>query len=782
MATHETEVLALPGLQAPVEIRIDPQGVAHIRAQNLHDLFLAQGWNAARDRLWQIDLWRKRGLGLLAADFGPGYLEQDRAARLFLYRGDMAAEWAAYGPDTQAICAAFTTGINARLARIEAGAAPLPVEFTLMDTRPAPWQPEDVLRIRSHCLTRNALSEVLRANVMARGGARLDALRKALTPPVAATEVDGLDLASIPLKVLETFALATAPVTFGRDRLAASMDDAHRWRVVTPLGEVVRAAEAEGSNNWVVAGSRTATGRPLMASDPHRAHSLPGLRYVTHLTAPGIDVIGMGEPAVPGISLGHNDRIAFSLTIFGGDQEDVMVHDTDPADPDRYPCKGGFETIETREETFAARGHGDAVRKLRFTRFGPVLHEDRASARAYSLRTVWTEPGMAPYMASLKVMRARNLTEYQAAIANWGTPSVNHLYADVEGNIAWHGLGATPIRPGWNGLLPVPGDGRFEWAGLVAFADLPRAVNPEKGFMATANEMNLPEGWAGAPIGHEWVEPSRSQRIHAVLRADTRHDLTAAGRLQNDTVSRIGQRLVAVLAGLSLGGNAEKARAMLAGWDGDGAGDSAPAALFEVWLSRHLQPALGRALGADAGTLPLLVPYDNQTVATIMENPSNWLPPDALPDICADTLAGAWADAQGLLGADPAGWRWDALHGLGLRHALARLFPDRVDLTLPRLPVGGGPSSPNYGPYRAADFGIVSGPSVRLLMDVGDWDASRFVALAGQSGDPASPHFADMAEAWRDGLSFPLRYSRQAVDEAAQVVLTLTPDPPEVAP
>ncbi len=774
----QAEVLNLPGLRAPVEVSIDRQGIAHIRAGNLHDLFFGQGWNAARDRLWQIDLWRKRGLGLLAADFGPGYLEQDRAARQFLYHGDMAAEWAAYGPDAEAICTAFAAGINARIDQIAAGAAALPVEFTLMDTRPAPWRAEDVVRIRSHCLTRNALSEVLRAHVMARGGARLDALRRSIEPPVAATEVAGLDLASIPLKVLESFALATASVTFGRERLAASLEEAHRWRVVTPLGDVVRAAEAEGSNNWVVAGARTASGRPLMACDPHRLHSLPSLRYVVHLTAPGLDVIGMGEPGVPGISLGHNDRIAWSLTIFGGDQEDVMVHDTDPANPDRYPYKGGWKTIETRPETFAVRGHGTVTQDLRFTCHGPVLHEDRANHRAYSLRTVWTEPGMAPYMASLKVMRARDLAEYQAAIANWGTPSVNHLYADVEGNIAWHGIGATPIRPNWNGLLPVPGDGRFEWAGLVGFDQLPRAVNPDKGFMATANEMNLPEGWveAGRPaIGHEWVEHSRSDRIHAVLGADPDHDLAAAGRLQNDTVSLVGRRLARVLSGLSLTGAAEEARALLAGWDGDGAGDSAGAALFEVWLSRHLQPALGRALGAAPEVMPLLVPYDNQTVATIMENPAGWLPSGDIAPICAGTLAAAWADAQALLGQDPATWRWDALHGLGLRHALAGLFPEQPNLALSRLNLGGGPSSPNYGPYRAADFGIITGPSVRLLMDVGDWDASLFVGLPGQSGEPDSPHFADLAAAWRDGGYFPLRYSPAAVAEGAETVLKLEP-------
>jgi len=783
MTIAPTTLYRGPGLTRPVEIVVDHQGVAHIRAENLHDLFFAQGWNAARDRLWQIDLWRKRGLGLLAADFGPGYLEQDRAARLFLYRGDMDREWIAYGPDAEAICTAFVAGINARIDQTEAGAAELPEEFALMNTRPARWQPADVVRIRSHCLTRNALSEVIRARVMAKGGARLDALRRKIEPAVAPTEVEGLDLGSIPLSVLESFALATAPMTFSADRLAATRDSAAQWRVVTPLGEVVRAAEAEGSNNWAIAPQLTATGRPIMASDPHRAHSLPALRYLVHLTMPGLDVIGMGEPGVPGVSLGHNQHFAYSLTIFGGDQEDVYVYDTDAADPGRYRNGDGWEAIREETERFEMRGHDPVDLPLRFTRHGPVLAEHPDQRRAYALRTVWTDPGMAPYMASLKVMRARDRAEYEAAIANWGTPSVNHLYADTGGNIAWHAAGATPIRPNWNGLLPVPGDGRFEWAGYVPASGLPKMVNPDKGFIATANEMNLPEGWAehGAPVGYEWLDRSRSQRIHAVLGEGSRHDLGGSCRLQNDVHSEIGRRIAAVVAGIApVPGAAGRAQALLAGWDGGMDADSAPAALFGFWLARHLQPALGRHFGADAELTPLLVPYDNQSVADCLEHPGAWFDdrPEARRNaIVEETLAAAWEGVAASFGPDSAAWRWGDLHGLTLAHALAPLLPDQAArLTLPRLAVGGDASSPNYGPFRTSDFGIVTGPSLRLVMDVGAWDNSCFVALAGQSGDPASPHFRDMAEDWRDGRYHPLRFSREAVNDGAEQVLRLEPE------
>ena len=292
MTTHH-----LPGLTAPVTLRIDHWGLPHIKAEGLADLFFAQGFNAARDRLWQIDLWRKRGLGLLAADFGPGYLMQDRAARLFLYRGDMAPEWTAYGDDAQAICTAFAAGINAGVDLVLAGKMPLPQEFAALGTKPAHWATEDVVRIRTHCLTRNAGSELARAQVLALADPDVDLLRAPLNPPVDVSEWAVNAGAGLPPHALAVFELATAPVTFSADRMAAGLEEAAQWSRVDPRKTVVQAPSVEGSNNWAVAGNRTASGRPIMASDPHRAHAAPSLRYMVHLTAPGIDLIGAGEPS-----------------------------------------------------------------------------------------------------------------------------------------------------------------------------------------------------------------------------------------------------------------------------------------------------------------------------------------------------------------------------------------------------------------------------------------------------------------------------------------------------
>lgn len=779
-----SETITLDGLDSPAEIRVDHWGVSHLRAASEADLFFLQGFNAARDRLWQIDLWRKRGLGQLAADFGPGYLAQDHAARHFLYRGDMAAEWAAYASGAEAICQAFAAGINAYVALTEAEPGRLPPEFALFGTRPARWQPEDVVRIRTHALTRNAASEILRANVLARSDAATDALRAAIEPPTGLDAAPGIDLGAIPLEALRLFKLATAPVTFEPARLAATLDEAWRWTEVTDLGEVVRATTEEGSNNWVVSGARTATGRPLLASDPHRAHAIPSLRYLVHLSAPGFDAIGAGEPAVPGISIGHNGSTAFGLTIFGADQEDVYVYETQAGDPERYRYADGWEAFRRIEERFAVASAPEQTLTLSFTRHGPVLHEDPVRRQAIALRSVWLEPGSAAYLGSLSAMRATSVAEFGAALTHWGTPSVNHVCADTSGTVAWYAAGFTPIRPNWNGLLPVPGDGSHEWAGFLPAEALPHVVNPAEGFFATANEMNLPaDRPADAPsIGHEWIEPSRAERIKGVLRADDRHTLEAAGALQNDVQSLPAVRLCALLAALSEDRDRAVAepRALLAGWDGRLAADSAPAALCEVWWMKHLRPGLLEVLAPDPAVRALLLPGHVESLIGLLEQPDPRFGPDpagARDRLLRATLARAFADLCRRLGPDPSAWRWGDLHHGYFEHAAApiRAQSERTEWDVGPLPLGGSRSTPAHAGYRLSDFRVTAGASVRLLIDVGNWDASLCINAPGQSGDPASPHYGDLAPLWATGRYVPLLYTTERVEDATSRLIRLVP-------
>ncbi|MCG8708055.1 penicillin acylase family protein [Brenneria sp. 4F2] len=768
-----TETLSLPGLKAACELRIDRWGISHIHAANQQDLFFAQGVNAARDRLWQLDLWRKRGLGVLAADFGPGYLAQDHAARHFLFRGDMAAEWRAYAEDAQEICTAFVAGINAWIALCQRQPERLPPEFALFGTRPAFWQPEDVVRIRTHALTRNGASEILRANVLARSDAATDLLRADIRPPVKPQLADGLEATDIPLQALKLFKLATAPVSFEDERLAAGLEQAEAWSEVTDLGDIVRAVSEEGSNNWVVQGARTASGRPLLASDPHRAHAAPSLRYLVHLHAPGFNAIGAGEPSAPGISLGHNGHTAFGLTIFGADQEDVYVYQTKPGDADRYRYQDGWERIERVEERFAVKGHAPQTLPLSFTRHGPILFEDPAGQRAIALRTVWLSPGAAAYLGSLSAMRAASVEAFGAALASWGTPSVNHVCADVAGNIGWFTAGFTPVRRNWHGLLPVPGDGRYEWNGYLSADKLPRSINPAAGFFATANEMNLPaEPDADAPsIGHEWADDSRAARIKQVLGADPTHSIAAAQALQNDTYSLPARRLCRLLAQIKqqqeMSVTLQQATQLLAKWDHQIEAHSAPAALFEVWWMKHLRPALFAHLVPDPALRILLQPGDLGTILRLIETPDNRFGDNAEQErnrLMRDSLTAAWDECRQRLGDDTQQWRWGQLHQTLFEHAVSRTGYGRSQQwnTGP-LPLGGSRSTPMLASYRINDFRVTSGASVRLVIDVGHWDNSVCINAPGQSGDPRSAHYRDLANAWSNGEYVPLLYSEDKI-------------------
>jgi len=765
--TLPTETIAVAGLNGEVEILIDRWGIPHIYAPSQDAAFFAQGFNAARDRLWQIDLWRKRGLGLMAGDFGPAYVERDRAARLHLYRGDMDAEWAAYGTDAKAWTTAFVAGINAYVALTEKEPDRLPVEFRMTGTKPARWAPEDVVRCRAHARVRNLDAEITRSNLYARFGKDADKLHKALQPDWDPIVPEGLAPHPIPPEVMRTQTLATEPNALANLGTPAPKPDA-------------AAITDEGSNNWALAPSRTTTGRAILASDPHRVHEQPSLRYITHLVAPGLDVIGSGEPAVPGVSFGHNDRIAFALTIHPADQEDLYVYDLDPADPTRYRYGDGWEAMRIVKETIPVRGEADRTVELAFTRHGPVLHVDAANNRAYALRSIWWEPGTAAYLNSLGFLKAKDWQGYLAALDNWGAPSSNHVVADVDGNIGF-GVGAKiPVRPNWDGLLPVPGDGRYEWKGVTASPDLPRSYNPASGWVGSANQYNLPPGYDTATrrTGFEWSDDTRFRRLSGVLDAPRSWSVDDVLALQADVTSVQAQRLTALLPALKPASDAARqAVALLAAWDHRLAADSAGAALYEVWWSKHVVPGTMQAL-APEGMPKLVAVPDTRLILMLLEAPDARFgadPAAARDALLLRTLEAAWDEVAKLLGADPAVWKWGALHRGFFEHPLSRHLPkDAAEkLNVGPLPKAGSASTLNNNGYRTSDFRVISGVSWRMVVDVGNWDASWTVNSPGQSGDPRSPHYRDLFPIWAEDKSVPLLYSRAAVEGAAEQRIVL---------
>lgn len=773
----ETRTLAVPGLAAPARILVDPWGVPHLYAASADDLYFVQGFNAARDRLFQIDLWRRRGLGRLASVFGADFAESDHAARLFLYRGDMAREWASYGPGAQRIATRFVAGINAYIDLIGREPALLPFEFGHFGYTPEKWQPEDVVRIRSHGLTRNLVSEFSRAFIACRSHVAADQVRVRLSPRWETKVPDGLD-PCIPPEVMRLYTLATQGVRVsGRGEVRRSSADDTLKLALDDTGPSL-----EGSNAWVVAPSRSATGRPILASDPHRTHSAPSLRYIVHLDAPGLSVIGGGEPSLPGVSIGHNGHIAFGLTVFSLDQEDLYVYQLHPERDNAYRYRGGWETMKVVSETIAVRGREPQRAELAFTRHGPVLHVDRTRRLAYALRTAWSEPGMAPYFGSIDYMHARNFTEFRRAMGRWGAPGENQLYADVQGHIGWVVGGHAPKRPNWDGLLPVPGDGRYEWAGTWSGEQLPFALDPPAGWLASANEQNLPEGYpvAERKLGFEWAPATRYQRVAEVLKSLPKVSLEDSMRLQNDVLSIPARRLQAVLRGVTVrDAQAQSAARLLLGWNAQLTADSAAAALFEVWWSRHLGAAMKELL-LPRSVAPYFRGTDTELLLELIERPGAPLAGDALAqrnDLLERTLVLAWGDLQQLAGPDPSRWRWGALHQVLLAHPLANATDEA---TRARLNVGpfakqGGSDTVNLSSHDSTTFRQTGGPSFRVVIDVGDWDNSRAVNTPGQSGDPASPHYRDLAPLWLKGEYFPLLFSRAKVEAAAVRRIELVP-------
>ena len=778
--------LAVPGLQQPVEVIRDTWGVPHIYAKTQADLFFAQGYTAAQDRLWQLDLWRRNAEGTLAEVVGPTAVKRDTFARLLRYRGDMAREWSSYSPDARTIIESFVAGINAQIAYVRQHPEKLPIEFQILGATPEPWTPEVVIgRMAGYVMTRNARSEVQRARLARQAGVARVAEFMPVDPPTPIVVPDGLDLADVVDGVLDIAGDASETVRFPAERFA-------RAPLPLPFGfenpgdERLWADHAwmNGSNNWVMNGSMTASGKPILANDPHRVIALPSLRYSAHLNGPGWNVIGAGEPALPGIAAGHNDKVAFGFTIVGMDQQDLYVEKLDPQHPDLYVYKGASLPLTVVRQQIAVRGEAPRDIELRFTQHGPVLHVDAARQRAYVLRWIGTEPGSAGYLRSLALDRAQTWPEFRAAVAGWKVPSENIIYADTAGNIGWIAAGAAPIRPNWNGLLPVPGDsGKYEWNGFLGIDDLPQSYNPAHGYIATANHNILPPGYTKM-LGYEWGAPHRFNRIDEVLRAaGTQNVKLTVGdseRLQHDATSMVARAVCAALrtaAGIDParvsaipGGQGTMAFQMLLSWPyAVISKDSGPAALFELWMPR-LSSAAARALVPEADRAFAGASMSTEKLLAALSHVET--DPRVRDVLLGPALDEAWREAVRLMGPDYMSWAWGTIHRIYWEHPLASTPERRQVLNLPDAPRAGDANTPlatSSGNRQTA------GASFREVIDLADWDHSTTINAPGESGQPGSRFYGNLASLWAAEQYHPMLFTRAAVEKNAAARLVLNP-------
>lgn len=741
--------LPLPGLKEPVEVLRDGWGIPHIYAKNQHDLFFAQGFVAAQDRLFQLDWWRRVGQGETAEVLGTKAVEADRFARLIKYRGDMDAEWQSYSPDTRAIATAFTAGINACIDQL---GAKLPIEFQLLGHAPKKWRPEDILgRMSGIIMSRNFQQEVLRAQLVAAIGVERARALAPTDPPRAYAPADGFDLRGIGRDVLAGYYAATQVMGF-------------------------QPAKSQ-SNNWVVSGNRSVSGKPLLASDPHRAITIPSLRYLVHLHAPGWNVIGSGEPGLPGVAIGHNERIAWGFTIVGTDQADIFVEDTSSTDPSLYRVGKDWEKMQVVRETVAVKGSEPIEVEMRFTRHGPVLHQDTARQRAFALKWAGSEPGGAAYLASLSVDRAHNRREFLHALERWKIPGLNFAYADVDGHIGWVAAAATPIRPNHDGLLPVPGNGDFDWKGYLALVDLPQSFDPPEGFLATANHNILPRGYKHA-ISYEWAPGFRYERIRQRLEAKEKHDLRDFQDIQHESTSLPGKALARLAKSLTVDEPLVPYLKIMADWDGVLTRSAAAGPLYAAWLQelemnfyKPLVPKQMLETLRHFSGLPVMLP-------ALAEPDAAWFgaePVQTRDRLLRATFAKAVERVKKRLGDDPAEWSWGKVHTMSLRHPLGALNPLWGNaFNLGSVPRPGDGNTPNNTRHDE-NFQQLHGASYRHVFDLADWDRGLATSTPGQSGQPGSPYYANLLPRWAEGEYFPLAYTRKKVDEVTRHRLRLQP-------
>jgi penicillin amidase len=713
--------LNVSGLREPVDVIRDRWGVPHIYARNTDDLFFAQGYVMGQDRLWQMEMWRRQREGRLSEILGPETVDRDRQTRLLMYRGPFDdREWTSYHPEGKRIFTAFANGVNAYITRHRAN---LPVEFKLTGISPSTWTPETLL-LRNASMG-DANSELQLARLVARVGVR-EANRQRMPDPWDELVIpEGLDVDSIPEE-----AGRGGGGRMPRPQIAPA------FQHLFPRGNAGIMPEDEapepGSNNWVVHGSRTETGKPIVANDPHREVTNPSLRYIVHLNAPGWNVIGAGEPPFVGVHIGHNERLGWGLTITGTDQHDVFVEEVNPANANEVRYNGAWEPLRIVREQVPVKGEAPRAIELKFSRHGPIFFEDAKRHRAYALRSVMNEAGTAPYLAALRLAQARDCKTFLEEALFYKAPTENLICGDVDGNISFQASALTPRRTGWSGRLPVPGTGKYEWDGFRT--DLPRLLNPPQGYIATANHnVNIP---GVAPVMFKTLNNVMFERIkrvdHVLGSALTRrkHTIEDSRALQHDAFSLRGAFEQDLFRGWSARGAAvDKARALVAAWDAVMHKDSAAAAIYLTW-----RDAVDRAALA----------YDT--------------PREQRLPLVEAGLVQAIAQLTKQQGADWSQWRYGRMHTRDFPHPFVAAFD------LPTVERSGGSGTV------AAD-----GASYREIFDVADWDRSVVTNVPGQSGQPESPFYGNLLPLWDRGEYFPLVFTRPRVDRDAAHRLTLQP-------
>ena len=762
----------LAGLGAPVEVLRDRYGIPHIYAASLEDATFALGYVHAQDRLWQMEMNRRTGTGRLAEVVGEQALEADRFLRTLGVRRAAEANLKRIDSETRRLFEAYAAGVNAFLAADPV----LPAEFLLTGVRPEPWTPADSItwiKMMAWDLSGNWRSELLR-------------LRLAR---------------SLPTERIQQFVSpypgeAPTPIADLKELYGTLERDAVRI-AETPSGvlpDFLRNVEGNGSNNWVVAGSRTASGKPILANDPHLALTAPPVWYFAHLSTPGLNVIGATLPGVPGVILGRNDRIAWGFTNTGPDVQDLFLEKLDSAGG--YVAPDGSRAFETIEEKILVKGGEGETLRVRVSRHGPVISDVLRTAqdiipRGYVLAFSWTALAAddRTAQAAVKIGRARDWDGFLAAARDFQSPQQNMVYADVDGNIGFVAAGRVPVRKAANdlkGQAPAPGWlAKYDWEGYLPFEQLPRIANPESGVVVTANQRITPPGYVPF-LTSEWQPPYRADRIRRLLDAVPKQTVQSTARIQADVVSpAMREILPKLLATRPRSEEARRALALLAKWDGSMTSERPEPLIAWGWWRE-----LARALYADELGIAFRPNWLSRAVfisRVLSGDPAyaRWCDDVSTPAVenCEEVLAlsleSALADLKRRYGADVSAWRWGAAHVARSEHRPFGRHPQLSKLFDIRVPSPGDAYTVNVGRNNFFDeaepFANRHAASLRAIYDLADPENSLFIHSGGQSGNLLSPHYDAFAEAWAKNEYIPMHAARATLEAEPHQRLRLLP-------
>ncbi len=776
--------LSLPGLRAPVTVIRDRWGVPHIYASNLHDLFMAQGFVHAQDRFWQMEFWRHIGTGRLSEMLGKTTLDQDRFIRTLGWNRAAQQDLAALGPEERAILEAYAAGVNAYL---EQHRSRLPLEFTLFRLfgrrwEIEPWQPLHTVawaKVMAWDLGGNWDDELLNARIVQRIGP--ERLRELVLPYPTDRPV------IVPTAVMES------PLPEETSRALLDLGQALQRAT---LGD----GPERGSNNWVVAGSRSATGKPLLANDPHLSIQMPSIWYEVALHCEPvtpecpIQVAGASFPGVPGVIIGHNDRIAWGVTNLGPDVQDLYMERANPDNPFEVEFQGRWEPVQVITEEIRVAGQAEPVRlTVRITRHGPVINDVvEALTRTqtlYAFRWTALEPSSI-VRALLRLNRARNWEEFHEALKDWDVPGQNFVYVDGDGHIGYQATGRVPIRAKGDGLVPVPGwTGEYEWVGYVPYEEMPRRLDPPEGFLVTANNAVVGPDYPHF-LAAVWDYGDRAQRITDLLRAKDRLSIEDMAAIQNDTLSLAAQAIVPYVLDLSFEDPlARQAQEILRAWDFRATPDQPGPTIFETFLKHLLHEAWVDELGEEIVRDLLTGGSHNRYWArwALAQPDLSWWDDQRTPqretrdDIVWRAFQQAVAELRDRLGGDPRAWTWGKVHTATFVHGtLGRSGIRPVEAIFNRGPYpapGTSAAVNNTGFDVGKGFAVRSLPSLRFIASAANWSDSRFIHTTGQSGLPGHPHYDDFIPLWLSGGYHPMPWTRAEVEREAVGILILQPQP-----